>query len=163
MVLVLRPKKEYTLHGPAAQQGFSLLKGCRGPLSSISMATRNTTRVSTLGRPHRGGRRLFVASCLFVVCLLIVDALVGDQGLVATMRARRQYDQLGADLTRVRAENARLREEARRLREDPAMIEEIARRELGLMSPGEKVFIIRDVTRKNLPEPSRPSPDPAPK
>ena len=38
-----------------------------------------------------------------------------------------------------------LREDARRLREDPAAIEEIARRELGLMSPGEKLFIIRDV------------------
>jgi cell division protein FtsB len=38
-----------------------------------------------------------------------------------------------------------LREDARRLREDPAAIEEIARRELGLMSPGEKLFIIRNV------------------
>jgi cell division protein FtsB len=45
----------------------------------------------------------------------------------------------------LRSENAALREEARRLREDPAAIEEIARRELGLMSPGEKLFIIRDV------------------
>ena len=45
----------------------------------------------------------------------------------------------------LRTENARLREEARRLREDPAAIEEIARRELGLIKPGEKLFIVRDV------------------
>jgi cell division protein FtsB len=82
---------------------------------------------------------------VFVVCVLVVDALVGDQGLVATFRARKQYDELSADLARLRFENAGLREEARRLREDPAAIEEIARRELGLMSPGEKLFIIKDI------------------
>ena len=94
---------------------------------------------------QRRGRRILAGLFFFVVCVLIVDALVGDQGLVATMRARKQYDQLAADLVRLRSENASLREEARRLREDPAAIEEIARRELGLMSPGEKLFIIRDV------------------
>ena len=79
------------------------------------------------------------------MCVLVVDALVGDQGLVATIRARKQYDGLAVDLARLRSENAALREEARRLREDPAAIEEIARRELGLMSPGETLFIIRDI------------------
>ena len=39
---------------------------------------------------------------------------------------------------------------ARRLREDPAAIEEIARRELGLIKPGERVFILKDVP---LPKP----------
>ena len=74
-----------------------------------------------------------------------IDALVGDQGLIATIRARKQYDELASELARLRSENAGLREEARRLREDPAAIEEIARRELGLMSPGETLFIIRDI------------------
>jgi cell division protein FtsB len=94
--------------------------------------------------PPRGGR-LLAALFVFVVCVLVVDALVGDQGLVATFRARKQYDQLNADLARLRFENASLRNEARRLREDPAAIEEIARRELGLMSPGERLFIIKDI------------------
>ncbi len=60
-------------------------------------------------------------------------------------QARKEYDDLAASVVRARAENARLREEARRLREDPKAIEEIARRELGLIRPGEKVFIIKDV------------------
>jgi cell division protein FtsB len=94
---------------------------------------------------HRRGRRLLAGLFFFVVCVLVVEALVGDQGLVATMRARKQYDELSAEIGRLRFENASLRDEARRLREDPAAIEEIARRELGLMSPGEKLFIIRDV------------------
>jgi cell division protein FtsB len=111
------------------------------------MATRNTNKAETSQRAQRLGRRMLAGLFLFVVCVLVVDALVGDQGLMATMRARKQYDRLVSDLARVRYENASLREEARRLREDPAAIEEIARRELGLMSPGETLFIIRDVDR----------------
>ena len=109
------------------------------------MATRQTLNGETAQRAQRRGRRFLTALFFFVVCVLAVDALVGDQGVMATMRARKQYDELAVDLARIRAENASLREDARRLREDPAAIEEIARRELGLMSPGEKLFIIRDV------------------
>ena len=65
------------------------------------------------------------------------------------VRARQEYRALEESLGRARAENARLREDARRLREDPIAIEEIARRELGLIKPGEKLFIIRDITPAN--------------
>lgn len=109
------------------------------------MPSRQTIQTQTSQRAQRRGRRILTGLFFFVVCVLVVDALVGDQGLMATMRARKQYDELVADLARLRSENAGLREEARRLREDPAAIEEIARRELGLMSPGEKLFIIKDV------------------
>jgi cell division protein FtsB len=109
------------------------------------MASRHAIRLQASQRVQRRSRRLLTGLFVFVVCVLVVDALVGDQGLVATMRARRQYDHLAAEIARLRAENVRLREEARRLQEDPAAIEEIARRELGLMSPGEKLFIIRNV------------------
>jgi cell division protein FtsB len=61
------------------------------------------------------------------------------------LRARQEGDQLSATIARQRAENARLRDQARRLRDDPTAIEEIARRELGLIKPGERVFIIKDV------------------
>jgi cell division protein FtsB len=82
---------------------------------------------------------------LFVASVIVVDGLVGERGLLAMMRARREGDQLAAAIAQQRAENARLRDEARRLREDPTAIEEIARRELGLIRPGERVFIVRDV------------------
>jgi cell division protein FtsB len=86
------------------------------------------------------------ASLLFVALLIVVDALVGDRGLLAMIDARRQHTELAATIARQRAENARLREEARRLREDPSAIEEIARRDLGLIRPGETVFIVKDLT-----------------
>jgi len=82
---------------------------------------------------------------IFVASLIVVDGLVGDRGLLAMLRARHEYDELSATISRQRAENARLRETARRLREDPTAIEEVARRDLGLIRPGEKVFIVKDV------------------
>jgi len=91
---------------------------------------------------RRGFIRLLL---LLAAAAIVVDAVVGDQGLLALRRAKREYEQLSASLERQRAENVRLREEARRLREDSSAIEEIARRELGLIRPGEKVFIVRDV------------------
>ena len=83
---------------------------------------------------------------IFAAVVFVVDGLVGERGLLAMLRARHEQDQLAATIARERAENARLREEARRLKEDPSAIEEIARRELGLIRPGEKVFIVRDIT-----------------
>lgn len=90
-------------------------------------------------------RKIVHLLLIFVASVIVVDALVGDRGLVAMLRARREYDELSASVAQQRAENARLRETARRLREDPSAVEEIARRELGLIKPGERVFIIKDV------------------
>ena len=61
---------------------------------------------------------------------------------------------------RQRAENARLREEVRRLEEDPAAIEEIARRDLGLIRPGEKLFIVKDLPAPPARSPEPPHPQP---
>jgi cell division protein FtsB len=80
----------------------------------------------------------------FVTIVLVVDALVGDKGLLDTMRARRQYEVVAADLARKRQENARLRDAVRRLNDDPSAIESLAREELGLMREGEVLFIVRD-------------------
>ena len=80
-----------------------------------------------------------------MAAVTIIDGLVGDRGLLAMLRARQAHDELAATIARQRAENLRLRDEARRLREDPAAIEEIARRDLGLIRPGEKIFIVKDV------------------
>jgi cell division protein FtsB len=90
-------------------------------------------------------RRIGRILLLLVVGVIVLDALVGDRGLLATLRARREYHELAATIARERADNARLADQAQRLRDDPRTIEEVARRELGLIKPGEKVFIVKDV------------------
>ena len=99
---------------------------------------------STPAQPSRN-RTVVRWLLLFVASLIVVDGLVGERGLLTMLRARHEHDELAAALARQRTENARMREEARRLKEDPTAIEEIARRELGLIKPGEKVFIIREI------------------
>jgi cell division protein FtsB len=93
----------------------------------------------------RRGRRAARYVLGFVTVVLVIDAIVGEKGLLALLKARRDFTAVEQSLQRARRENAELREEARRLREDPKAIEELARRELGLIKPGEKLFIIRDV------------------
>jgi cell division protein FtsB len=108
------------------------------------MTQRRSNADSTTAAPGRR-RRAVQYLLVFIGCVLVVDALVGEKGLLAMRKARQEYQTLEQALGGARAENARLREDARRLREDPAAIEDLARRELGLLRPGEKLFIIRDI------------------
>ena len=99
---------------------------------------------------------------LGVGCVLIVDALVGDRGLLALLQARKNFQALDTSVARLRADNNRLREAARRLREDPAAIEDLARREHNMIFPGEKLFIItdEDTTKPSRPGSESPIPNP---
>jgi cell division protein FtsB len=91
-------------------------------------------------------KKAFIHIVLVLLGVVIfVDALVGDQGVLATMQAHQDYKHVEQLLEQARAENAWLRERSRRLRDDPTAIEDLARRELGLIKPGEKLFILRDV------------------
>ena len=112
------------------------------PQSDTPPTVRRHTQ--TLNRKARNRRLLHLGLVLFAM-VIVLDALAGDRGLLAMIRVRAQYKALATTLARERAENARLGEQARRLRDDPTAIEEVARRELGLIKPGEKVFIIKDV------------------
>lgn len=97
------------------------------------------------GAEMRQHRRRVVSSVLFVGALmLMVNALVGENGYLATLRARREYEAVMRDLRQLQRENQQLREQARRLKNDPTAIEDAARRELGLIRPGETLVIVRD-------------------
>jgi cell division protein FtsB len=94
------------------------------------------------------------AALLFVAVVLTADALVGEKGLLVTMRARREAQIEEARVAALRQENARLREEKRRLNEEPSTIEAEARRQLGLARPGEIMFILKDIRPTDAPVPS---------
>jgi len=95
-----------------------------------------------LRRPR--GRRTVQYVLFAIGCVLLVDALVGDKGVLQMLNKRQALQAQEQELATAQHENARLREEAGRLREDPAAIEDLAREQL-LIKPGEKLFIIRDV------------------
>lgn len=102
---------------------------------------RVVTPVAAVSSTRRKALNLLLG---FATVVLLVDALVGEKGLMERMRARQQYADASASLEALKAQNSRLREQARRLRDDPAAIETIAREELGLIRPGELLFILRE-------------------
>jgi len=91
----------------------------------------------------RGGRALQYL-LVFVGCVLIVDAVVGDKGVLQMLKKRQESQRLMHDLAAARQRNAELFHQIKRINTDPAALEEMARRDLGLIKPGEKLFIIRD-------------------
>ena len=105
---------------------------------------RRKSQPSNSSVPPATRRRTLQMLLVFVTLVLVINALVGERGLTETLRARRQHQELVTSIERLRAENARLREEARRLRSDPSTIEALARQELGLIKPGEMLFIVKD-------------------
>lgn len=107
-------------------------------------------------RPARRTARYLV---LFVTVILVGNAVVGERGLIAMMGAAAEMEELSRSIAALRARNDAFRHEARRLREDAGVIEELARGELGLILPGEKLFIIADAAR---PRRAAPAPEPAP-
>ena len=88
---------------------------------------------------------------MLATIILIVDALIGDKGLVERLRERQRFDDVKIALDTLKQENAALREQARRLREEePSTIESAARKQLGMIKPGEVLFIVKDVTPRRL-------------
>jgi cell division protein FtsB len=111
-------------------------------VTKIDRHTRHTR--PSQGRQSRLTRFARWALLLFALAVLI-DAIVGERGWLATVRARKAFEANASAIEHQREKNARLREQVLRLTDDPAVIEELARGELGLMRPGEKVFIIKDL------------------
>jgi cell division protein FtsB len=105
---------------------------------------RRKARAATPAAAPVKRRRTLQMLLIFVTLVLVINALVGERGLMETLRARQQHHDLVASIDKLKGENARLRDEARRLRTDPATIEALARQELGLIKPGEMLFIIKD-------------------
>ena len=87
------------------------------------------------------GRRLARFVLILTTAVLLGNAVAGERGLVQTATVRREYKQLAESVARLQRENRHLALQADRLRQDPSAIEELARRELGLIRPGEQLFI----------------------
>ncbi len=90
-------------------------------------------------------RRALNYLLIFVIVVLVVDGLVGENGLLQQLRARESYQAQRLSLEALREENQQLRNDIRRLRDDPDTLESLAREELGLIRPGEVLVIIKDV------------------
>jgi cell division protein FtsB len=105
------------------------------------------------GRAERGRsetslrKKAVTLACVLAVIALVVGSLFGDRGILQLLAERKKVEDLRRQLDELRGENARLAAEIAALRRDPAAIERIAREQLGLVRPGETVFLIREEPR----------------
>ncbi len=75
------------------------------------------------------------------VGLVAVGLLVfGGTSLVRVWQMKREVEVLERDIQRLRAEADELNRTVDRLRDDPALVEQLAREELGMVKGGEKVL-----------------------
>jgi cell division protein FtsB len=98
--------------------------------------------------PSRRRDQVWIGRALcFAACVLVVNALIGERGLSETLRARQEFRQAVAELSRLQYENASLAEAVGRLRHDARTIEGVARAELGLIKPGEILVVVKAAAR----------------
>jgi cell division protein FtsB len=105
--------------------------------------------------PRRTGWYALVLLCV----LLVANALVGDRGLLALVRANQEHARLRDAIDAIRAQNEQLHRYVQSLRDEPAVLEELARRDLGMIKPGERLFIVTTVdepTDSPAPPPTAP-------
>lgn len=85
-------------------------------------------------------KRFLVFGLLFGFLLFGFFTCFGDKGLLHLLRLKRELAKVKEMNLRLLEENERLKEEIRRLRNDKRYIEEVARKELGLVKEGELIY-----------------------
>jgi len=105
------------------------------------------------GQPEPKRRRIPIWF-IFLVLIMLGMILFGDRGLLRVLQAQRQLAEMEAQIAELEATNAELRREIEALNTDLRTIENIARRELGMVRPDELVY-------QFPPEPAIPAPTPA--
>jgi len=121
-----------------------------GPTPGRRARPRKRFRTALEARQWR--RRVIGYAVTTIAFVLVVNALVGENGYLATMRANRESDELRAQLRQLREENQAIQEQIHRLKTDPSALEEAARRDLRLLRPGETMVVIKDAAKPKTPD-----------
>jgi cell division protein FtsB len=95
-------------------------------------------------RQRRAQRRWVRRLLIFVSCVMLLDSVVGERGLVRRIRAQHDLVQAAVRLDQLKRDNAALRDRIERLQSDPGTIEAAAREHLGLIRRGEILVIVKD-------------------
>jgi cell division protein FtsB len=86
-----------------------------------------------------------------IIAALVALALFGDKGVLRALQANRQKSALGAEVKTQEAANGELRRQIEALRNDPRTIENLARKELGMVKDDELVYQFRNPPRSSTP------------
>jgi len=90
---------------------------------------------------------------LLVAIALIVHDIFGQNGFLFARRQQRELQTMQNQNVQLQRDNEQLEKDNRALKSDPAAIERLAREQMHLAKPGEKIY--------TLPDNSPPAPPPA--
>lgn len=119
------------------------------PAPARRVRPRKRFRTAVEARQWR--RRIIGYALGTITFVLVVNALVGENGYLATLRANRETQELEATLRQIREENQQLQDRIHRMRSDPTALEEAARGELRMGKPGETMVVIKDAEKPKAP------------
>ena len=88
---------------------------------------------------------------VLVSIALIVHNIFGQNGYLASRRQQKELQTLQQKILQLKQENDQLDKENRALKSDPAAVERIAREQMHLAKPGEKIYTLPDKTPANPP------------
>jgi cell division protein FtsB len=88
----------------------------------------------------KGVNRKIVITILLLISVMIFFAFFGNKGLLQVYRLKKEFKEIERANMELQRENKRLRAEIENLRTNKKYIEELARRELGLVKKGEIVY-----------------------
>jgi cell division protein FtsB len=91
------------------------------------------------------GRRKLIWIFSITLAMFLAYSAVGERGFIRLHQLMDERDNLELRVRTLEEENARMAEEIGLLSDDPATIESLARIGLGLVRPGEIVYILPDV------------------
>lgn len=90
-------------------------------------------------------RRVFLI-LIIVLAVFTAFSVAGERGFYQLGKMIKRRSALSRDVQSLKEENTLLAHEIDRLRSDPVFLEELARTRLGMVRPGEVVFIFPENT-----------------
>ena len=85
-------------------------------------------------------KKHFLLLILLLFLILGIFTFFGDKGILHLLRLQKELDRIKEVNVKIEDEYRKLKEEVRRLHDEKRYIEEIARKELGLVKEGEIIY-----------------------
>jgi cell division protein FtsB len=89
-----------------------------------------------------GMKKRFFIAFVVVVLAISVFAVWGDKGIIDVYDLKEERDHIASEIAVLEEENKRLSTEVKLLESDKRYIETVARRDLGMIGPGEVIYKI---------------------
>jgi cell division protein FtsB/cell division protein DivIC len=86
---------------------------------------------------------------LFLFLIFGFFTFFGDKGIIHLLHLQKEWGRIKEANVKIEEENRKLREEVKRLQYEKRYIEEIARKELGMVKEGEVIYQFDSPNEKN--------------